>query len=287
MRRAALLLWACALGCGGRGHVPASSDLSRWRPNVAPGDPVVATVRGAPIFASQLAAHARSTGLPRRAALDDLVHQELLFAEARRRGYDRDAAAVQAERETMVRLFVAREFGDKTTDPGGIPEADLRPVYDKSVEFFQHERMARVWNVCTSPQQARAIYDDARAHPPADKQAFQAIARAHGATAEEVFLEETSRGYEEKWRKALFAAIHKRGDVMAPAHLPELRFPCTDHVAWTEEFLPPRHDSFEQARAEVAQKIWSDWRKNAFARWLAQLARQHQVEIHAENLPHE
>jgi hypothetical protein len=271
--------------CGGKAQQQARHETS-FAVTASANDAVVAQVAGTPILASQVAAHAKATGFEKRAALDDLVRQELLAHEARRRGYDQKPDVDLARREEMVRVFVARDFGASHADPSVIPETDLRQVYERYHEYFMHERLARVLNVCTSPETARAIYDDAKAHPPADAAAFDAIVQAHGAHADNVVVEETSLGYQEKWRKALFGAVHKPGDLML-AHLPDLPFPCTDHVAWTQEYSPARHDSFEKARDEVAQKAWDKWRERAFGQWLMALVRQHQIEMHAENLPHE
>ena len=272
MRPLALTLLVCA--CGGKASLPSGPEVN-WTINPQPGDSVVAQVAGMPIFSSQVATHARATGLAPRAALDDLIRQELLVREARRRGYDRDREVSLAQREEMVRTFVARDFGRRNADPSVIPDSDLRPVYERGIEYFKHERQAKVWNVCTTPEQAKAIYEDAHVHPPKDGDAFAQIAKAHGTDAQSLIVEENSRGFYEQWRKPLFAAVKKRGDLMPPAHLPELPFPCSDHVAWTEEFRPARNDSFEQARSEVAEKIWESWRKNEFGHWVGQIGRAH------------
>ena len=282
-RIACVALLLCA--CGEKAQHQATHETN-WTVTAAANDTVVAEVAGTPILGSQLAAHAKATGLEKRAALDDLVRQEVLAHEARRRGYDQKPEVDLARREEMVRVFVARDFGAKNADPSVIPEADLRQVYDRYHEYFVHDRLAKVLNVCSSPETAHAIYDDAKAHPPADAAAFEAIAQAHGAHADNIVVEETSIGYQEKWRKALFAAVHKPGDLML-AHLPDLPFPCTDHVAWTQEYSAARHDSFEKARDEVAKKAWDNWRERAFGRWLMTMVRQHQIEMHAENLPHD
>ena len=280
---------ACAallvLACGEKSAQKVTPEMA-WNAAAAANDAVVAQVHGSPILASQVAAHAKAAALDKRAALDDLVRQEVLAAEARRRGYESQREVDLARREEMVRLFVARDFGATHPDPSVIPEADLRQVYERYREYFVHDRLAKVLNVCTSPEIGRAIYDDAKAHPPKDADAFDAIVKAHGAHTDTIVVEETSLGYQEKWRKALFAAVHKPGDLML-AHLPELPFPCTDHVAWAAEYSPARNDSFDKARNEVAQKAWDTWRERAFGRWLTQLSHQHQIELHAENLPHD
>src|SRR5262249_14422254 len=111
----------------------------------------LAQVGDTAIYRGELTEHARATGLSPRAALDDLVAQELLAQEAARRGLADDADVREARAEALVRLFVPTEFGRATASPDAIPESDARPVYDKLRDYFNHGPMLRVWNVCTTP----------------------------------------------------------------------------------------------------------------------------------------
>jgi hypothetical protein len=246
---------------------------------------VVATVNGTPVYASQVAAHTRTTGEAAGTALDDLLRQELLAQEARRRGFDNLPETVRAREQALVHRFVTDAFGRTVASPEAIRAEDARPVYRQQQDYFRHGRMLQVWNVCTSAEQARAIYEDARTHPPRAPEDYRAIARSHGAEAQSIFTEEDSRGYHPLWRKAVFAALHRKGDLMAPVHLPSLPYPCTDHTTWAEEAIAPRNDSFEDALPEIRRRIFEDWRRNQFLTWSGRLVRKHQVELHPEALP--
>jgi hypothetical protein len=250
-----------------------------------PNDVVVARVRETPIYGSQVAAHGKATGLSPVQARDDLVDQELLLQEAVRRRLWDNAEVDLARRQAMVRRFVTGEFGAATARPEAIEPADARPVYDGQINYFRHGRMLRVWNVCTGQEQAQGIYQDVRAHPPRSVEDFRAIAERHGASAQMVFLEETSQAYQAAWRQALFAHVQHPGQILPPTHLPELALACTTHVAYCEEALAPRDDSFEQALPEIRQKIYEDWRRKKFLNWSGQLVRAHRIELHPEALP--
>jgi hypothetical protein len=283
--RLLLSLALCACGRAAPEREAARAPEPALKATAPAGEIPLAQVGETGIYRSQLVAHARATGLAPQPALDDLIAQELLFQEAARRGLTRDEDVLYARAQALVRLFVPLEFGRGTASPEAIPESDARPVYDKLHDYFNHGPMLRVWNVCTTPEQAHAIDADARAHPAKTAEDFQAIARAHGADAQYILTATDSLAYEAPWRKALFQALHKPGDVMHPTPLPQLRFPCTTHVAWCQEALPARHDSFEQALPEIRQRIYEDWRRKAFRGFSNRLLRAHRVEQHPERLP--
>src|SRR5205807_3101196 len=96
---------------------------------------------------------------------------------------------------------------------------------------------------------------------------------------------ETSRGYHPDWRKAVFAALHQAGDLMPPTHLPGIAPSCAWFIAYCEEFLPARSDSFAQALPEVRRRIYDDWRRRAFQNWTAVLQRAEEVVLHPEAIP--
>jgi hypothetical protein len=274
------------LGCArtGKTQVPEQAGLV-WSAATQPSDSIVAEVGQVSIHAGEVAAHMRSTGLGARPALEDLIRQELLAQEARRRGLAGDPEVVLSRKQALVRRFVEVEFGAKNSSPSVIPDSDLRPVYQQRITMFQHGRVAKVWNVCTSPEQARAIWKDAKEHPPQTPEQFQEISVRHGVKAAMVLTDEAWENFHADWRKAVFAAITKKGDLMAPAHLPAVAQSCSDHVAWAEDFFPPRNDSFEQAREEVRTRIFEDWRKNAFLSWAGRMLAAHRIETHPERIP--
>jgi hypothetical protein len=241
-------------------------------------------VEDTPIYARAIAAHARAMGADARHALDDLIGKELLAREARRAGLEHAPEVEQARAQALVRSFVVGDFGARTATPDTMPEADARPVYQRLDNYFDHERIARVLNVCTTPAIAKSIWDEARAHRPANGDAFRAIAARFGGQAQEVTPQDKAGGFQPPWRDAIFAAMRKAGDMLPPTEFPKFPYPCTTHIAYCIEMIPPRHDSFEAALPEVRQKSFDSWRRREFLAWVTDLARKHKIEVAPEVL---
>ena len=76
----------------------------------------------------------------RKLLLDEMIHAELLAAEARRRGLDREPA-VQARIQEAMRDALLAEVHRRMPGPDQIPEKQVRSYYDKHREdFFAPER---------------------------------------------------------------------------------------------------------------------------------------------------
>src|SRR5207245_1422770 len=144
MRRLALAL--LVLACSTSGRQPRTRAVA-WTPLAAPSDLVVARVRDVPIYASTLREHAQKTGLDKRGALDDLVTEELLAQEARRRGLSDAPEVREARAQALVRRFVTEEFGRSTAAPEVVPEHDAHAIYQQMYDYFHHQRLLRVRNV--------------------------------------------------------------------------------------------------------------------------------------------
>jgi len=245
----------------------------------------VARVGGVPVYASAIHEHARATSSDRRRALDDLIAQELLAQEARRRGFAEAPEVLAKRKQALVRRFISQEFERKTAAPEAVPEHDARLTYQQMYEYFHHQRMLRVLNVCTDETSARALWSDLHARPPHLPDEFRALAARHGAAASELLTEETSRGYHPAWRQAVFAALHKSGDVMPPIRLDGVTPQCSWFVAFCEEYFPARDDSFAQALPEIRRRTFEDWRRHAFQSWSASLVREDAVAVNPEAIP--
>jgi len=140
----------------GRGRAQARAGLSvlvvglgfaLCSPVVAVEVPVVHIGTNAVIAAALRTAITR-TGLPLnepstvRAALDELVTQETLAAEAKRLGYDRDPEVEEQTKRLMVQKLVADKV-DKVLDRTPPTEAELRSYYDRHQTEFTTAAVAR------------------------------------------------------------------------------------------------------------------------------------------------
>src|SRR5262249_7949354 len=122
------------LSCGSPSRPPPAQVA--WTPSAQPGDLVVARVGGEPVYASMLAEHARSIHSDRRRALEDLVAQELLAQEARRRGLGQAPEVLLARKQALVRRFIRLEFEKRAAAPESVPEHDAQKRYQQMHEYF-------------------------------------------------------------------------------------------------------------------------------------------------------
>jgi len=128
MRAALLVLFGVA--CGAKeAHAPAVPPGETWRGSLSPppatGAEVVATVNGESIYAADVARVMAARGLDRAAALDELVVQELLAVEARRRGLADDPEVVDTRRRERVRAMLRRDFEPSFDGPEDIPADEI------------------------------------------------------------------------------------------------------------------------------------------------------------------
>jgi hypothetical protein len=255
---------------------PARADVAWARPAQA-GEVAVADVNGVPIWSGDVAKHARATHLDAREAVADLIDQEILAQEARRRGLADDSDVREARNQALVRRFVSEDFGPRTATPDTIPPEAARPAYDARHDYFFHDRLLKVWNVCTNATTAQSIATECKRHPPKDKDEFQAIATRFGSPAQNVLIEETSRGVQLAWRDAMMSLLHKAGEVSPPVNLPQLPYDCKVHIAYVEMARPKEAISFQDALPEIRTRIFDDWRRLRFSQWTSELRGAHKV----------
>jgi hypothetical protein len=288
---AALLAVALAApGCGGH-KAEGGGPEARLRPE----DVAVAAVDGVPISASRLAAHARATGLPPRAALDDLVGFELLAQAAARRGLAASPEVAEARARELARRIIQLEF-EAHARPEDIPEADLRREYERNRRYFEHPEIRNVVTVLFHAKKGQATpAEDAkakasaqelaarwRAEHPADANAARAIAETYYGHLPNVRMDQFNfvRGTEgeAEWIKAVMT-MHEPGAVSSA-----LRTRYGWHVIYLASFHAATHTPEAEALQTIRREMHPVWQRAAFSRYVDEVAGRHQVEIHPERL---
>jgi hypothetical protein len=285
-----LAVAAAAPGCGGR-KPEGGGPETRLRPE----DVVVASVDGVPISAARVAAHARATELPPRAALDDLVKFELLAQAAARRGLAARPEIAEARTRELARRLLQVEF-EAHTRPEDIPEADLRREYDRNRRHFEHPEIRAVMTVLfqakkgasTPAQEAKArsqaqeLLERWRAEKPADAKAARAIAETYYGHLENLRIDEfnTYQGarVEKEWLAAVMA-LKAPGAIAGP-----LRTFWGWQIVYLAAVHPARHTPEAEALQTIRKELHPVWQRAAFARFLDEVAGRHQVETHPERL---
>jgi len=286
MRARVLLLPVLVLGAC-RAEAPAArTGAGAWAspgasPPAGPGDAIVATVDGRPVWGSCVAAQLARGGRSRRAALDECIDFELLAQAAEARGLGRapDPELERARRAAMVGRLVETGFEDRYRTP-----ADLGATLDRAVDAladqldqpeFRASAFARVEVPAGAPPEAeaaaRALAERIAGELAGETGLFPAHLRAaadrlaagagqrvtHGdfrAAAREALVP--------PYAAALFS-IPEVGRIAAPART---------KWGWDVILLTGLIPAQLHTREEAAARVFPELRRREFYRWVNQIA---------------
>jgi peptidyl-prolyl cis-trans isomerase C len=104
----------------------------------------------------------------RRALLDEIINAELLAAEARKRGLDKDPEVKERIRQ-ILREDVVRRMRSELPTSSEITEADVQAYYDKHRDEFREPERRRVSHiVMTDKAKALRVLEQAKKASPTD-----------------------------------------------------------------------------------------------------------------------
>jgi peptidyl-prolyl cis-trans isomerase C len=99
----------------------------------------------------------------RKDYLQKLVQFEVLAAEARRQGLDKDPEVLEAMKQAMIRKYL-QEVGQQEVQPSAVPEAELRAYYDANVGLYHKPEQVDVSHMLFKTEaQARKVADELKA----------------------------------------------------------------------------------------------------------------------------
>lgn len=286
MRARGLLVAASILGACGTGAPPEvraggaiAVGVSLVAGPAGPGDAVVATVDGRPVWASCVAAQAaRGTG-SRRPALDECIDFELLAQAAEARGFLRDPEVGEARRRALVGRLVELGFEARYRAP-----ADLRAAVDRAAERYagqldQPELRASAFARVEVP---------AGAPPEADAAARALADRISGALAGETGLfpihlreaaDRVAAGSGQRVTHGDFRAATREALVppyaaalFSISEVGRIAAPVRTAWGWDVILLTRLVEPAVHTRDEVAARLFPDVRRQQFARWVDEIA---------------
>ncbi len=254
-----------------------------------PTETVVARAKGpngeVVVTAGRLEKFARAH--PERAPRDlaqELLVLELLAVEAAARGLDQNAEVRAAIAASSVPRLVKTVF-EATHGEAAIPKEMLRKAYEQNKTFFVRPELVVADHIFVSQDKKRpqdpALDQEARRiaaelaeaalkTPPADREAFRALAESHSADAERFGLKvhaEVLPAFPRHGRmvesfSAAAFTLTRPGEISAPV---ESEF--GHHVIRLHERTPAINQSFEDAEAELRKRVLPDFRRQAFREW--------------------
>ncbi len=219
--------------------------------------------------------------------LDEMVRFEVLAAEAKRRGYDRDPSVLRAEKEAMVSTFLAHEFDSKLShDP--VSDAAVESYYSAHADEFHRKDAVRASEIVVRDRErAGAIASAARASTSAgaDKRAFAdlALKNSHDAASrarggDVGFIERDTTQLPKAVVDAAFS-LAAVGDVSDP--IP------TDGgfvILMLVERRPGFDRPLSDVKDDIRERLSRGERPRAFETFVAELAKDARVVKHEENL---
>ncbi|NNE17223.1 MAG: hypothetical protein HKN10_01980 [Myxococcales bacterium] len=294
MRRISLAF----LALGALVTVQALAEDTSPNPGAARRAKVVATVGTETITVGELedSINARSIHARRRFAdsamlqelADEQVKNELFYQGAEKLGYGNDPLVRQFLDQTLVQLYVRKEFEEATT-PESVPDEAVTKYYEEHSKEFRRPEMRRARHILVASQKEAA---EIRRHlESGEGPAFREIAKERSLDTETKLRggdllyftvdgalagKPDGAAIDATLAKAAFE-LAKTRDLGKPLDLGDGKWSILELTS----IRPERVQTLEQASASIRRKIWRDDREAALTKTISDL----RVELQPQTFP--
>lgn len=226
-----------------------------------------------------------------RELADSKVRNELFYRGAEKLGYANDPLVMQFVDQTLVQLFVRKDFQEAVT-PEDVPAEDVAKYYEENVDEFRRPEMRRARHILvSSKKEARAILDELESEKGST---FRAMAKERSLDTETnlrggdllYFTEDgtlvgnpDAPRIDEVLAKAAFA-LDEKGDLGGPLDLGDGKWSVIELTGIRPELL----QTLERANGAIRRKLWREEREAALAKLEADLRAELKPEVHPERL---
>ncbi len=222
---------------------------------------------------------------------DDEVKNELFYQGAEKLGYANDPLVRQFLDQTLVQLYVRREFEEATT-PESVPEEAVAKYYEEHSKEFRRPEMRRARHILVASQKEAA--DIRRQLNSGEAPAFRAIAKERSLdtetnlrggdllyfTADAALVgKPDGAGIDATLAQAAFE-LAKTRDLSKPLDLGDGKWSILELTS----IRPERIQTLEQAGASIRRKIWRDDREAALTKAISDLRAELQPETFPERM---
>ena len=271
------------------------------QPAGLPGQPesdlneVVATIDGTPVTVAEFQdrinkqspyVRARYTSLEQKKEfLDNMVRFEVLAAEAKKRGYDKDSEVLRAMKQGMIQRLLKEEF-ETRVKPEDITEAEMKKFYDEHLSDYNKPEEVRATAIVVKDKaKAQKVAAEAKLPANADAKAFRDLVtkysededtKARGGDLRFFTVDATT--VPAPVAKAAFE-LKNVGDVAGPIETPNGFFIIKQ--AGNRKAI---NKSFDEVKRQIQNRLYRDKRTKAMQDFEADLKSKAKVELHPEAL---
>jgi peptidyl-prolyl cis-trans isomerase C len=272
---------AAAAGCAEKDDPAAPLLVERAEySSEAKGRLVVAEVNGEPVYDDCVVTQAEAKGIDKTAALQECIDFELLAQAAREAGMLEQSEVLEVRKREAVRAMIDQEFVAAFASPAKLPVEDVKRLYQSTIGCYVHrpERATTYCRVPVNEAAERGGAEDAAAKKTID--AFYGELRAKRGITKEAYLAKCAGigGGSESYTTrddgpAVIEYATAAFSIKEPGMVAE---PVRTRWGWDvillDELLPARNTSFEEAEAELRDKLFNEqafekYRRSLFDRW--------------------
>jgi parvulin-like peptidyl-prolyl isomerase len=219
------------------------------------------------------------------------VRNELFYQGAEKLGYADDPDVVKFVDQTLVQLFIRRDFQDAVT-PDDVPAQDVAKYYEEQTEEFRRPEMRRARHILVgSKKEAETILSELKSGEGAT---FRAAAKQRSLDTETNIrggdlLYFTADGklvgkrdappIDPTLVKAAFE-LKDKGDLGGPLDLGDGKWSVIELTGIRPEMV----QTLQQANGAIRRKLWREEREAALDKLIADLRAELKPEVHPERI---
>src|SRR5262249_36522916 len=253
----------------------------------------VATIDGTPITVAEVQdrinkqspyVRARYTSLEQKKEfLDTLVRFEVLAAEARKRGYDKDPEVVRTMKQVMIQRLLKEEF-ESRVKPEDIADDEMKKFYDAHLTDYNKPEEVRVSAIVVKDKaKAQKVEKEAKLPANADNKQFRDLVTKYsededskGRGGDLRFFAADAKNLPPEVVKASFE-LKNQGDVSAAVATPNGYY-----ILKQTGSRKAISKSFDDVKRQIQNRLYRDKRQQAMQDFEAGLKKQAKVENHPD-----
>jgi peptidyl-prolyl cis-trans isomerase C len=222
---------------------------------------------------------------------DDQVRNQLFYLGAEKLGYGQDPDVVRFLDQTMVQLFIRKEFEEAVT-PDDVPAEDVAKYYDDHPDEFRRPEMRRARHILVaSKEEAKDIIAELQTNK---NRTFRALAKEKSLDSEtklrggdllyftkdgNLVGKEPPEAVDPTLAKAAFE-LQKSGDLSKPLDLGDGKWSVLELTG----IRPEKVQTLEQANGAIRRKLWHAEREAALTKLMTDLRTELKPEVYPERM---